>query len=730
MYTLANWTNGVEVTSTNPKIFRFGLYEVDLAAMQLRKSGIKIKLQDQPFQILTMLLERPGEIVTREELQKLLWPEDTFVVFDVGLNSAVKKLRQALGDDAENPRFIETLYRRGYRFLAPVEAALPKGPSTQGGNGQTAGVAGMAAPTDQHAPTEGKPRERFAGNKKKLLTVVVIAAAITLAAYLGFCLRPPQPPQITGYLQITHDGRQKFSMATDGERLFMEMHGEGGRFMLEEVSAMGGECAPLPTPFENTGLSGIAKDGSALFVTSIMNMEGSTATWALPLPTGAPRRLAQYGSHSVTPSLDGSQLLFASATDLYVADSSGQNPRKLLTVDGLMKDLVISPDGSRMRFTIEQIPTGTSAIWEANRDGSGLHPLFPDASGSEQDCCGKWTPDGKYFVFESFRAGHSNIWVLPERGGWLSGHPKPVQLTNGPLDFSYPLPSKDGKKIFAFGVQPRSELIRYESKSGSTPFLPGMSVSDVDFSRDGKWITYVSIPERALWRSKLDGSDRLQLTNPGTIWAGLPRWSPDGKQIVFMGRAWGSNWRAYLISSDGGTPQDLIPEAKAGFDPTWSPDGKSVALSLQNLGQVSQGITVLDLETKQQTDLPGTEHLFSPRWSPDGKFIAGITTDSEKLMVFELATRKWTEVAKMPIGYPSWSHDSQYLYFDTGFTRDPAFYRVHISDHKLEELADLKGLRRYWGDFGEWSGLAADDTPLLTLNASSQEVYALDWDHH
>jgi len=720
----------VAAASTNPKIFRFGLYEVDLATMQLRKSGIKIKLQDQPFQILMMLLERPGEIVTREELQKRLWPEDTFVVFDVGLNSAVKKVRQALADDSENPRFIETLYRRGYRFLAPVEAGLPARRAIPGGNGQTPEAALLGVPIVQPALTEEKPRARVLRNKKKILPILVFVAFIALAAYLGFRLRPPPPAQIAGYLQITHDGRQKFGMTTDGERLFMEVHGEGGRFMLEEVSAMGGESAPLPTPFENTGLAGIAKDSSALFVTNIKSTEGPGATWALPLPIGAPRRLAQFGAASAIPSPDGSHLLFAAATDLYVADSSGQNPRKLLTVDGFIKDLAVSPDGSRLRFTVDQIPTGSSAIWETNRDGAGLHRLFPDASGPDQDCCGKWTPDGKYFVFERFRGGHSNIWVLPQRAGWLNAGPKPAQLTNGPLDFSYPLPSNDGKQIFAFGVQPRSELIRYESKSGSTPFLPGMSVSDVDFSRDGTWITYVSIPERALWRSKLDGSDRLQLSNPGTMWAGLPRWSPDGKQIVFMGRTWESDWRAYLISSDGGTPQDLVPGAAAGYDPNWSADGKSIVLSLQNLGRTSQGITILDLATKQQSDLPGAEHLFSPRCSPDGKFIAAISTDSEKLMVFELATRKWTEVAQMPIGYPSWSHDSQYLYFDTGLTHDPAFYRVRISDRKLEQLADLKGVRRYWGDFGEWSGLTADDAPLLSLNASSQEVYALDWDHY
>ena len=720
----------VEVASSSPKILRFALYEVDLAAMQLRKSGIKIKLQEQPFQVLTMLLEHPGEIITREELQKRLWPQDTFVVFDVGLNSAVKKLRQALGDDSENPRFIETLYRRGYRFLAPVEAGAPAHPLEQRGNGQTSGVAGLAVSTDSPAPAQQIPKGGFAGNERKLLTLLVFAASITLAAYLGFRLKPPQPPQITGYLQITHDGLQKNNMVTDGERLFVGVHGEGGLFMIEQVSALGGESAPLAMPFENTSLAGMATDGSALFVANFKQM-GFEATWAVPLPNGAPRRVGQLGAFSVVPTPNGSQLLWSSGSELYVSDSSGQNPRKLVTADGFIGELQISPDGRRLRFTLVQNTTGSSVIWEANRDGSGLHPLLLGSTGADRDCCGNWTPDGKYFVFERFRDGHSNIWVLPERWGWLHSQPKPVQLTNGPLDFSYPLPSKDGKKLFAFGVQPRSELMRYESKSWFTPFLGGMSVGDVDFSKDGKWITYVSIPERTLWRSKLDGSARLQLTNPGTMLAGLPRWSPDGKQIVFTGRTKDRNWRAYLISSEGGALQDLVPGAKVGMDPNWSPDGKSIALSLGNLDEagIGRGITILNLETRKTKNLPGAENLFSPRWSPDGKFIAGITTDSERLMVFEMATEKWTEVAKMPIGYPSWSHDSKYLYFDTSFTRAPGFYRVRISDHQLEEIGDLKGLRRYWGVFGEWSGLAPDDTPLLTRNASSEEVYALDLDH-
>ena len=109
--------------STSPRTIRSGAFEIDLRAGELRKRGIKIKLQEQPFQVLAMLLEHPGEVVTREELRGRLWPEDTFVDFDKSLNTAVNKLREAMGDEADNPRFIETLPRRGYRFIVPVEAA-------------------------------------------------------------------------------------------------------------------------------------------------------------------------------------------------------------------------------------------------------------------------------------------------------------------------------------------------------------------------------------------------------------------------------------------------------------------------------------------------------------------------------------------------------------------------------------------------------------------------------
>src|SRR5579862_2679264 len=109
------------VPPNNSNIARFGVFELDLSAGELRKSGVKLRLQGQPFQVLTLLLERSGEVVTREELQQKLWPSDTFVDFDHSLNTAINKVREALGDSASSPRYVETLARRGYRFIAPVQ---------------------------------------------------------------------------------------------------------------------------------------------------------------------------------------------------------------------------------------------------------------------------------------------------------------------------------------------------------------------------------------------------------------------------------------------------------------------------------------------------------------------------------------------------------------------------------------------------------------------------------
>jgi Tol biopolymer transport system component len=305
-----------------------------------------------------------------------------------------------------------------------------------------------------------------------------------------------------------------------------------------------------------------------------------------------------------------------------------------------------------------------------------------------------------------------------------------MQLTAGPMSLSLPLPSKDGKKLFAMGAKLRIELVRYDAKSRQyVPYMDGISAIGVTHSSDGNWVAYVAYPEGTLWRSKVDGSERLQLTfAPMEVLA--PRWSPEGKQIVFMGRQPGQGWRLYLVAAEGGnSPQELLPGSDGQAAPDWSPDGNSLVFGgfpEEISGDAdATSIYLLDLKTHQTSMLPGSEKLYCPRWSPDGRYISATTADGQKLMLFDAKGRKWLEPENLPEGCPAWSHDGKYLYFQSFDVKEPAFFRMRISDRKRERLAEID-LRRNVAGWLWWNGLTPDDSPLVLRDESNEEIYALD----
>ena len=292
-----------------------------------------------------------------------------------------------------------------------------------------------------------------------------------------------------------------------------------------------------------------------------------------------------------------------------------------------------------------------------------------------------------------------------------------------------PQPSYDGRKIFAVGVQRRGELLQYDTRSKQfMPYLSGISADTVDFSPDGQWVTYVSVPDGTLWRSKLDGTEKVQLTSsPMTTY--LPRWAPDGKRIAFQGISTGKSWTTYVISADGGNLHEIKPWPG---DPGWSPDGNSMVFSTTPLvfdpgASTKSTIQIMDLKSGQVSTLPGSEGFYAPRWSPDGHYIAALQADSNKLEIFDFSNRQWRELGGVEAAYPNWSRDSRYIYFRSR-ERLPWLCRFRISDANLERIASLQDIRRTGVIGWTWVGLTPDSNPLILRDTGSEEIYAIDVD--
>jgi Tol biopolymer transport system component len=388
-----------------------------------------------------------------------------------------------------------------------------------------------------------------------------------------------------------------------------------------------------------------------------------------------------------------------------------------------------SPDGSRIRFSIGR--ASVNSLWEIRSDGGDLHAVLPAGSGPASACCGcgVWTADGRYFVFLSFVPSESDVWAMRENAGPFRWHASaPVRLTTGPLHYNSLATSIEGRKLFVEATQARAELVRSVPKSNEfVPFLSGISAGELDYSRDGKWIAYISYPDTTLWRCRADGSDRQQLTYFPVV-AGLPRWSPDSTQIAFIDARSGTPWKIFVLPAQGGTPQEILPQDQLEADPVWSPDGKKLAFG--RTPDTPSSIYIVDLASHQVSAIPGSESLFSPRWSPDGHYLAALNKDSSALRLYDFKTEKWSDWVTEPIGFPNWSQDGSYLYYDSPFTDHPTFRRVKVGQTRSQLVVDLKGLHRYAGvpPAFEWSDITPDGANLFVRNLSTDEIYALDLD--
>ncbi len=438
------------------------------------------------------------------------------------------RLRDYFADEGRNDPVVIVVPKGGYRATFIQRSVGAGGATCETANGQPEEVTPTSSVQIGRVGAGGATNASLRTGRTKRLAMRLTIGATVIAA--GLCVaswylhRPLPPPRISGYAQITRDGHEKLLGGTDGSRIYFTRFQPNS---LNQVGVAGGEVAQIPAALPGFfWLLDVSPDGSNLLATSQESGSDENSLWIVRALGGSSRRIGHSGSAAFSP--DGSSIAYLTVKgELRLVQSDGTGDHKLASTEG--HDLHWSPDGKVMRFSRDGV------LWEISADGSGLHELLPGWQYRGRECCGRWTPDGKFYIFlttpDAFLGGQ--IWAIDERHR-LFRHPsaEPVQLTTGPINWRDPIPGKGMNRIFSNGKTPRGELCRFDPKTKQLqPILGGISAQDVSFSKDGRSVACVSYPDGILWKANRDGSNPVQLSTP-PISARNPRWSPDGKYIA------------------------------------------------------------------------------------------------------------------------------------------------------------------------------------------------------
>jgi len=733
------------MTANKSLFFTFEDIEVREREFSIIKAGEVIQLEPKAFRVLLIFLRNPRKLLTKEELLNAVWGDTA--VTENSLARAIAVLRRALGDDSRDPRYIETVSTVGYRFLSQVDAAEAPSDTHENGVGPTF-IATVppkeyrfnadveANERDGHGLADVAPRAR---RSRRLLTAIASISALGLVVVTGIVIWNSRPRElrVAHVTQLTNDAKSKLPTnpsVTDGVHLyFVEGTQWAGGSGISQVSVTGGETTRLVTEVKDIyAIFDIAPDYSELLVGGGVTQDarGGLEVWAQPLPAGTPHRVGNIVATDASYTPDGSQILYSDGHSLITINRDGGNAHLLARVEGIVRRIHFSPDRKRVRFDIATEPFDVSSIWEIAADGGNAHRLLPDWKEGTFQCCGNWSPDGKYYFFQARHNNDQAIWALSERRPIFgSGQGNPSRLIAGPLRLSVPVPSRDGKRLFIVGEELRVEPQRFDKKTHSfESYMNGMSILSFEVSPDGKWMAYVSYPERSLWRSRVDGAEKMQLTFP-PVRVFNPRWSPDGSQIAFTDTRFDRAFTVGLVSSSGGPPQTL-----QGAEPNWLPGGKSIIYSGFKPG--TNNVLELfsrNLETGNIAPIHDSENKFSPRVSPDGRYLSAFSFAAPtELWVFDLNTGRWSSLAKgesskgESFGYNLWSHDGKYIYMHDIQNGSPRIVRLSLRNKEMEEVVDLKDFPQPAGRLVNWFGLTPDGDPVVIRDLSTQEIYALD----
>ena len=565
--------------STSGGIIRFGVFEVDLPARELRREGHKVRLQEQPFRLLALLVQRPGQVVTREELQQALWPADTFVEFDHGLNTAIKKIRQALDDSAETPQFIETLPRQGYRFIGPVENPQP----------------------------ETVPRT----HRRALAWLsIALSAALLVGASAWFFSRGEPEDRIEPVPVTTYPGAETGpTLSPDGTQVAFTWDGEKRDNFDIYVKRVGTE-GPLRLTTNSALDFGAAWSPDGRFIAFLRPLTPDSTGVFLISPAGG--REQRVGEVSVEEDfLVGPYLAWSRDSKwLFTVDKIAEEAPffiSLLSIESGEKRRLTQPpkeadgdfypavssDGSKLAFTrFGPGPINTLFTLPLGQDMQPIGEPKPLFSGDRWIAPSSWIPGGREILFSLGPrfAEEPMVWRIA-----VSGRATPRRLGFAGAGSCCATFSGDGRRLVYSRLSSPENLYRLDLRDGVQTGAPVKLANSTrisgepDFSPDGGRIVFASSRsgDREIWVCDRDGRDLAKLTSFDAPELDFPRWSPDARQIVFSMRRRGSqNSDIFTVRADGSGLSRLTAGPANHKNPAWSRDGHWIYFGSDSTGEM------------------------------------------------------------------------------------------------------------------------------------------------
>ena len=556
--------------------------------------------------------------------------------------------------------------------------------------------------------------------RERSIWYAAVAIAVLLAIAL-VVLKTPSP--VSGPLestQITSTAEPKGGpLFTDGSRLYFDSRGTPS-----EMAVGGGPIVPMSILERGMSLLDISADASKAlgFKQDGEDTMGRGTLWTTAMLGGTPRKLSDHLVNGARWSPDGRSVVFFDLRTLYRIGADGENLTRVWEAPTEVNDLAFSPDGRQLSVTVGG-PFNDARLWRLSTDGQNANPLRFDWPADDDQYGGQWTPDGRHFLFSSNREGRTNVYELvAPRWFEFWKKPAPVRITGNQIPILASTPSRDSRGLFVLSKMDEGAMRAYDPQLKKlAPYLEDVSMLGFVISPDHQWMAYTEYPSRNLWKSRLDGSEKFQLTHSYAI---MEQWSPDGKWLVY------SNWKnLFLVSSDGGAPQKLTPDGDTPIAPTWSSDGKAIAFSNFPFPDKLLRIELVDLATRQISAMPRSEGYYYPSRSPDGKYLVAMAENPARMALYSTATKTWKDLHAFPEqwGFWSWATDSNSLYMAVFLGKaSDGIYRMTIPQGGWEKLSGVEGINPADGT-ESFVSITGEGQPAVMSRTGAAQIYLLHW---